>query len=410
MTAAATDESSATLPARMAVIFGAVIVAGVFGFVIAPLFAQLVRFFPPVVTGCVITVIGLSLFPVALRWIRGNATITVNGQVVDNPNYAAGWALALAFVTLVITLGVARFGGGLLGRMAVMVGLVAGTVIATIMGKVNWGSVGTGPVFQLPQPFHFGAPQFQVGVIVSMCVVILVIMAETTADLLAVGEILGTTVDRKRIAAGLRADMGATAIAPVFNGFPISAFAQNVGMVAMTGIKSRFVVAYGGGILVVLGLFPILGRIMNAIPQPVLGGAGIVLFGSVAAAGIRTLSRVKFTNSNVLIVAVSIGVGIIPITVPEIYEHLPEWLGKIFESGHQRHRDLRRAAEPGVQPLRQEFDRDRRDRGGGQGRRGQRRGALALSCGPSCRGTAIRLPGVAVGALLIQRPRFARLD
>jgi uric acid transporter len=333
MTAAATDESIGDPAARMAVIFGAVIVAGVFGFVIAPLFAQLVRFFPPVVTGCVITVIGLSLFPVALRWIRGNATITVNGQVVDNPNYAAGWALALAFVTLVITLGVARFGGGLLGRMAVMVGLVAGTVIATIMGKVNWGSVGTGPIFQLPQPFHFGAPQFQVGVIVSMCVVILVIMAETTADLLAVGEILGTTVDRKRIAAGLRADMGATAIAPVFNGFPISAFAQNVGMVAMTGIKSRFVVAYGGGILVVLGLFPILGRIMNAIPQPVLGGAGIVLFGSVAAAGIRTLSRVKFTNSNVLIVAVSIGVGIIPITVPEIYVHLPEWLGKIFESG-----------------------------------------------------------------------------
>ena len=127
--------------------------------------------------------------------------------------------------------------------------------------------------------------------------------------------------------------MGATAIAPVFNGFPISAFAQNVGMVALTGIKSRFVVAAGGGILVVLGLLPVLGRIMNAIPQPVLGGAGIVLFGSVAAAGIRTLSRVKFTNSNVLIVAASIGVGIIPITVPEVYNHIPEWLATIFESG-----------------------------------------------------------------------------
>ncbi len=333
MTAAATDTSIGDPHARLAVIFGAVIVAGVFGFILAPLFAQLVRFFPPVVTGCVITIIGLSLFPVALRWIRGNATIRVNGELVDNPNYAAGWALALGAITLLVTLVVARFGRGLFARMAVMVGLVVGTIVATVMGKVNWGAVGTGPVFQLPQPFFFGAPSFRIGVIISMCIVILVIMAETTADLLAVGEILGTDVDRKRIADGLRADMGATAIAPVFNGFPISAFAQNVGMVAMTGIKSRYVVAAGGGILVLLGLLPVLGRVMNAIPQPVLGGAGIVLFGSVAASGIRTLSRVTFTNSNVLIVATSIGVGMIPITVPEIYLHLPDWLHKIFESG-----------------------------------------------------------------------------
>jgi xanthine/uracil permease len=119
----------------------------------------------------------------------------------------------------------------------------------------------------------------------------------------------------------------------VFNGFPISAFAQNVGMVAMTGVRSRFVVAAGGGILVLLGLLPVLGRVMNAIPLPVLGGAGIVLFGSVAAAGIRTLSKVEFTNSNILIVAAAIGVGMIPITVPEVYTHLPDWLHKIFESG-----------------------------------------------------------------------------
>jgi NCS2 family nucleobase:cation symporter-2 len=333
MTAAATDASLGDSHARLAIIFGSVIVAGVFGFVIAPIFSRLVKFFPPVVTGCVITIIGLSLFPVALRWIRGNATITVNGALVDNPNYAAGWALALGAITLVVTLATARFGKGFVARMAVMVGLIVGTIIATIMGKVNWGAVGTGAVFKLPQPFYFGAPQFKIGVIISMCIVILVIMAETTADLLAVGEILGTNVDRKRIANGLRADMGATALAPIFNGFPISAFAQNVGMIAMTGIKSRFVVAAGGGILIVLGLLPVLGRVMNAIPQPVLGGAGIVLFGSVAASGIRTLSRAKFDNSNVLIVATSIGVGMIPITVPEIYLHLPDWLHKIFESG-----------------------------------------------------------------------------
>ncbi|MDT7580269.1 MAG: uric acid transporter [Pseudonocardiales bacterium] len=337
MTAVATNVSLGDSNARLATIFGAVIVAGLFGFVIAPVFASVVRFFPPVVTGCIITIIGISLFPVALRWIRGNPTITttVNGarQTVENPNFGSATRLLLAVLTLIITLAIARFAPGFWSRMAVLLGLVIGTLIATVTGRVNWGAVGRGSIFEIPQPFFFGAPRFEIGVIVSLCIVALVIMAETTADLLAVGEILGTDVDKKRIAAGLRADMGATALAPVFNGFPISAFAQNVGMVALTGIKSRFVVAAGGGILVLLGLLPVLGRIMNAIPLPVLGGAGIVLFGSVAAAGIRTLSRVNFTNSNVLIVAVSIGVGIIPITVPEVYNNIPEWLATIFESG-----------------------------------------------------------------------------
>jgi xanthine permease len=334
MTAVATDASIGAPATRLATIFGAVIVAGLIGFVIAPVFAGLVRFFPPVVTGCVITIIGLSLFPVALRWIRGNPTVRdASGAVVENPDFGSALSLLLGVITLVATLVIARFGRGTWSRLAVMLGLVLGTVVATLMGRVDWGRVGTGPVFQLPQPFLFGAPVLSIGVIVSMTVVILVIMAETTADILAVGEILGTPTPKERIAAGLRADMGATAIAPVFNGFPISAFAQNVGMVAMTGVRSRFVVAAGGAILVLLGLLPVLGRVMNAIPLPVLGGAGIVLFGSVAAAGIRTLSKVEFTNANILIVASSIGIGMIPITVPEVYENIPEWLHKILESG-----------------------------------------------------------------------------
>ena len=333
MTAVATDATIGPPEARLATIFGAVIVAGVIGFVIAPLFASLVRFFPPVVTGTVITVIGLSLFPVALRWIRGNETITVNGARVPNPAYGSATSLALGALTLLVTLLIARFAPGFWSRMAVLLGLVFGTLLATVLGLVNWGRVAQGAIVGFPTPFAFGPPLFSVGVIVSMTIVILVIMAETTADIVAVGEILGTRIDRKRIAAGLRADMGATAVSPVFNGFPISAFAQNVGMVAITGIRSRYVVAAGGGLLVLLGLLPVLGRVMNAIPLPVLGGAGIVLFGSVAAAGIRTLSRVEFTNSNILIVAASIGLGMVPITVPEVYAQIPDWLGHIVESG-----------------------------------------------------------------------------
>ncbi|RAG73746.1 purine permease, partial [Burkholderia multivorans] len=142
---------------------------------------------------------------------------------------------------------------------------------------------------------------------ISMFIVIIVTFAETTADIIAVGEIVKTKVDSKRIANGLRADMLSSAVSPVFNSFTQSAFAQNVGLVAITGVKSRFVVTAGGVILVVLGLLPVMGGVVAAIPSPVLGGAGIVLFGTVAASGIRTLSKVEYEgNLNMIIVAVSL--------------------------------------------------------------------------------------------------------
>ncbi|WP_313810355.1 solute carrier family 23 protein, partial [Glutamicibacter sp.] len=166
-----------------------------------------------------------------------------------------------------------------------------------------------------------------------MTIVVLVILTETTADILAVGEIADTKVDSKRIANGLRADMVSSAVAPIFNTFTQSAFAQNVGLVAITGITSRFVVAAGGGILVVLGLLPVLGRVVGAIPPPVLGGAGIVLFGTVAASGIRTLSKIKYDGMNLIIVAASIAFGCIPIVKPDFYEAFPVWFQTIFHSG-----------------------------------------------------------------------------
>src|SRR5690606_14114457 len=157
-------------------------------------------------------------------------------------------------------------------------------------------------------PLHFGAPEFQVAAILSMCIVIMVTLVETSADILAVGEIIDTKVDSKRLGNGLRADMASSILAPIFGSFTQSAFAQNVGLVAVTGVKSRYVVATGGVILVVLGLLPIMGRVIAAVPTPVLGGAGIVLFGTVAASGIRTLSKVNYKNNvNLIIVAASLG-------------------------------------------------------------------------------------------------------
>jgi len=210
-------------------VFGSVIAAGVIGLVIAPFFSKIVRFFPPVVTGSIITVIGLSLMPVAAGWIIGtNATA---------PDYASPSNIALAGFTLLVVLILSKIPQT--SRLAILLGLVVGTIGAFVVGKGNASGLSTANVVALPSPFHFGAPAFAVGAIISMVIVILVIMVETTADLLAVGEVIGTKVDSRRVSDGLRADMLSSAVAPVFNSFPATAFAQNVGLVALSGIKSR---------------------------------------------------------------------------------------------------------------------------------------------------------------------------
>jgi len=177
-------------------------------------------------------------------------------------------------------------------------------------------------------------PIFAIGAIVSMLIVMLVIMVETTADILAVGEVVGTDVPAKRVANGLRADMLSSMVAPIFNTFPATAFAQNVGLVALSRIKSRYVVAAGGGMLGLFVLSPLLAAVVNVIPLPVLGGAGIALFGSVAASGIRTLSKVSYdANNNLIIVAVSLGMGLLPSVVTNFWHLFPTWFSVIADSG-----------------------------------------------------------------------------
>lgn len=311
-------------------IFGAVLVAGAIGFLITPLFAMVIRFFPPVVTGIIITTIGLSLVPVCAGWIAGQPMI--NGE--PNPNYGSLESISLAAITLAVVLIFSKFGRGMVSRLSILIGLVVGTVVAIPMGVANFSTVANGPIFEIPTPLAFGAPAFDIAAIISMTIVVLVILTETTADILAVGEITGAKIDSRRIANGLRADMASTIVSPFFNSFTQSAFAQNVGLVAITGVKSRFVVTAGGFILVLLGVLPIVGRVAGAIPQPVLGGAGIVLFGTVAASGIRTLSKVNYKdNMNLIIVATSITFGMLPVVATNIYEKFPDWFVVIFHSG-----------------------------------------------------------------------------
>ncbi|MFF9375593.1 nucleobase:cation symporter-2 family protein [Streptomyces griseoluteus] len=306
-------------------IYGSVIVAGLAIMLLAPVFGRLLRFFPPLVTGTVILIIGVSLLPVAGNWAAGGA---------GAKDFGAPRNLALAAFVLLVVLAVQRFAPPFLARVAVLTGIVVGVAVAVPLGFTDFGGVTDADWVGISTPFHFGAPEFRVSAIVSMLVVALVTMTETTGDLIAVGELTGREVQPRSLADGLRADGLSTVLGGVFNTFPYTAYAQNVGLVGMTRVRSRWVVAAAGALLVVLGLLPKLGAVVAAVPAPVLGGAGLVMFGTVAASGLRTLARVDFRdNHNLTVVAVSVAVGMLPVGVPTVYAKFPDWFQTVMNSG-----------------------------------------------------------------------------
>ncbi|MEV1024742.1 nucleobase:cation symporter-2 family protein [Streptomyces sp. NPDC050264] len=319
---AETNAKGDQLPA----IYGAVMVAGVFCLAIGPFFGRLLRFFPPLVTGVVITLIGVTLMPVPVGWAQGGDATAAD--------YGDMRFLALAGFTLVVILLIQRFGKGFVKQVALLFGLLIGTLAAIPFGMADFSALGSAPVAALPTPFAFGAPQFQPAAIVSLCLVMLVLMTESSAGMLAIGEICERETSGRTITRGLRTDGIATLAGPVFGGFPTSAFAQNVGVVSLTKVRSRYVVAVAGGALLILGAFPMLGAVVSLVPMPVLGGAGIVLFGSIAVSGIRTLSEAGLDDSsNIILVAVSLGAGIIPLAAPTFYADFPAWAQTVLGSG-----------------------------------------------------------------------------
>ncbi|MGK2874521.1 MAG: nucleobase:cation symporter-2 family protein [Nocardioides sp.] len=321
-------------------IYGSVIACGVFMMVIAPFFSQLVRFFPPIVTGTIILIIGVSLMRVAAGWF-GGGTSTAQG-----PNFGDQKFVAMAFATLLIVLVIERFGPPPIKRVSVLLGLIVGTLIAIPFDLTDFSGVDDADFFGVVTPFQFGTPTFHTSAIISMLIVGIVIMVETTGDMIAVGEIVDSEVTPRRLADGLRADGLGTTLGGIFNTFPYTAFAQNVGLVAITGVKSRYVATMAGAILVLLGVLPWMAAIVEGVPLPVLGGAGVVLFGMVAASGVRTLSKVRFNNSNILVVAIPIGIAMLTEAkltyfnpevggnVPlDLYAQFPDWFQTIFHSG-----------------------------------------------------------------------------
>jgi OHCU decarboxylase len=308
------------------VIYGAVIVAGLFTFLIAPFFSKLIRFFPPVVTGSVITIIGIALLPVAAADAAGGA-----GPTLDPTN---GRNLAYALGTLALIVVIQRVFTGFLATVAVLAGLVIGTLVAWALGDAHFDAVATSPWLGVTTPFYFGWPKFAFAAILSMIVVMLITAVETTGDVFATGEIVEKRIGKGDIARALRADGLATTIGGVLNSFPYTCFAENVGLVRLTRVKSRYVVAAAGVIMIVLGLLPKAAAIVAGIPHPVLGGAALAMFATVAVVGFQTLSRVDFhDHRNVVIVGTSVGLAMYVTAQPDVAKAVPQWAQIIFGSG-----------------------------------------------------------------------------
>ncbi|MDE1947141.1 MAG: purine permease [Burkholderiales bacterium] len=351
-------------------IFGAIIGAGLISILIAPLMSRLLRFFPPVVTGSIIAIIGISLMRVGVGWALGGPAFLaqrtdvpklvamVDGAkaaaasaaaagasaaqmqlgpipMVDNPAYGALGNLAIAAFVLVVILLLVRFGRGFVANIAVLLGLIIGCIVSALLGLMHFDKVGTAAWFDLVTPFSFGVPTFDPFAIGTMALVMLVVMIESTGMFLALSDMTGKKLNQADLARGLRTDGLGTVLGGVFNTFPYTSFSQNVGLVGVTGVRSRYVCVAAGIIMVILGLLPKMGALVEAVPQFVLGGAGLVMFGMVAATGIRILANVDFksSTSNLYVVAISIGAGLIPLVAPRWSQQMPHELGPLLESG-----------------------------------------------------------------------------
>jgi len=314
------------LGSNLATVYGAIIISGIFMVLAAPLYGKILRFFPTVVTGSVVTIIGLSLIPVAMN--------NVGGGDPTAADFGSGTNLLLALITLIVILVVNRVAKGFMRSISVLIGLAVGTLIGYFIGVVDFSSVGTASWFSIVQPFYFGTPQISLVAIITMILVNIVSMVESTGVYLAVGKAIDQKVEEKQIVNGLRSEGVAITLGGIFNAFPYTAFSQNVGLLTLTGVKTRNVIFAAGGIMVILGLLPKLAAMTTVIPSSVLGGAMIVMFGSVAVSGLSILSEVNLRKeNNLLIIACSIAVGLGSATVPHLFDAMPEFAKMLLQNG-----------------------------------------------------------------------------
>ena len=316
----------------LAAMYGSIIAAGLATFLVAPWFARLLRFFPPVVTGTLLTVMGTTLMSVSANDIVSWGTsAAAAGQDPTGPTLRG---LGYAFLTLVLVVLVQRVFKGFVSTISVLIGLVVATAVAWALGDASFSGVGDAAALGITTPFFFGLPQLTLTGIVSMLIVMAVTAVETTGDVFATGEVVGKRITPAHVANALRADGLSTMLGGIMNSFPYTCFAQNVGLVRLTQVKSRWVVTCAGVIMIILGLLPKAAAVVQAIPTPVIGGASLAMFASVAVVGIQTLGKVDMTdNRNAVIVSTSVGLALLVTFKPDIATMVPSWLAILFGSG-----------------------------------------------------------------------------
>jgi xanthine permease len=308
-------------------IYGSVIAAGVFGLFAASVISRIAKLFPPVVTGSVILVIGISLMHIGIDWAAGGQS--------SAPDYGSPVYLGIALFVLAVILVLTRFTTGFLNHIAVLLGVVAGSLLCLALGRMDLSGVAAAGWFHIVTPFQFGMPQFQIVPALTLCLVMVVVMIESLGMFMAVGEMVGKPLSQGDIARGLRGDALGALIGGVFNTFVYTSFSQNVGLVGVTQVKSRFVCVTAGVMMVLLSLSPKMAALVAAVPSYVLGGAGVVMFGMVVATGVRVLAGADFTRrpQNLLIVAISVGLGMIPLVADKFFQAFPATLGPMLNSG-----------------------------------------------------------------------------
>ncbi|MEO0861301.1 MAG: nucleobase:cation symporter-2 family protein [Pseudomonadota bacterium] len=309
----------------LAMLFGLCLAGCLVEVILSQFVDKLRKVITPTVTGIVITVIGLSLVKVGFTDFAGGATAGENLGLPVN--------LLMGSIVVITILAMTFYGGPMLRISAIMIGLGVGFVLALILGQVDASSLGSAPVFALPVPFRFGL-DFDLLLFLPIAFIFLVTAIETSGDLTANSVISGQPLEGpvylKRIKGGILADGINSGIAAMFSTFPNTTFSQNNGVIQMTGVASRHVGLFIAGILVILGFFPVIGSLFLLIPKPVLGGATLVLFGTIAVAGIRILSTQEMTRRSVYIMAISFGLGLGVTLVPDATQHLPQVLRQVI--------------------------------------------------------------------------------
>ncbi|MEZ9659751.1 nucleobase:cation symporter-2 family protein [Vibrio sp. 10N.261.52.F3] len=282
------------------------------------------KLFPTVVSGVVVTLIGLTILPVAMNWVRDSPPNT--------EQFATLPKLFLALVSLGIVVGVSVYCKGAVAASAIVIGLAGGYIVALSLGMVDLEQISSAAWVGGPEPFKYGFT-FSASAIISMSLVYIVVIAEATGDFMALGNNCQTQVSGKDLKRGLLGDGLGSTLSSILTAMPLASFSQNVGIVGITGVASRYVVAATGGLLILGGLFPKLAAIAVTIPKPVLGGVGFVMFGMIAYAGIRMLIKAADTKRNALVICVGLASGLAVTFEPRLLQHLPHDLANFLHSG-----------------------------------------------------------------------------